>query len=92
MRIALVILAAYLLTGIHFVWRDVRADVVRQPAYAREYALRGRLSPLIFAVISWLPFTVFAITLPGTRLMHLKREAISWILFAALVCGGLYLS
>jgi hypothetical protein len=84
------IVAAYVLTGIHYVWRDVRADIVSQPAYAREYSVRGRISPLMIAALSWFPATIFASTIPGTRLRHLKREATSWLLFGILVCAGLF--
>ena len=72
MKTAVVILVAYLATGIHYVWRDVLANVVQQPAYARDYNLRGRFSPLILATLTCLPFTVFACTLRGTRLTHLR--------------------
>jgi uncharacterized membrane protein YhaH (DUF805 family) len=87
-----IIVAAYLLTGAIFVWRDVRADVVHQPPYAREYTVRGHLSPVILAIFTWFGFTVFACTLPGTRLRHLKKEAAYWLLFAVLVGAGLYFS
>ena len=92
LRIAVVILVAYLVTGIHYVWRDVRANIVHQPAYARDYTQRGHISPLILAVLVWLPFTVASCFLPGTRLGMLTREAVSWLLFVVLICGGLYVT
>jgi len=91
-KIITVVLAAYVITGIHFVWRDIRADVVRQPAYARDDTIRGRIKPLMIPGLMWLGFTIFACTLPGTRLKHLKRETTSWFLFAVLICSGLYLA
>ena len=92
MRILIIIVVAYLLTGLILVWRDVRAHIVHQPAYAREYTVRGRLSPLILAIFTWPAFTLAAWTLPGTRLSDLRKEATHWLLFAVLVGVGLYLS
>ena len=43
MRILIIIVVAYLLTGLILVWRVVRANLVDQPAYIREYTVRGRL-------------------------------------------------
>jgi hypothetical protein len=91
-RILIIILIAYLLTGVILVWRDARADIVRQPTYASEYTARGRLSPLILMTFTWPAFTLAAWTLPGTRLSDLKKEAMHWLLFAVLVGAGLYLS
>ena len=91
LKTIVVLVAAYLLTGIIFVLRDVRADIVHQPAYAREYTVRGRLSPVILAIFAGFGFTVFACTLPGTRLTHLKKEATYWLLFFILAVAGLYL-
>jgi len=90
-RILIIIVVAYLLTGLILVWRDVRAHIVHQPAYAREYTVRGRLSPLILAIFTWPAFTLAAWTLPGTRLSDLKKEATHWLLFAVLVGVGLIL-
>jgi hypothetical protein len=91
LKTIVVIVTAYLLTGIIFVLRDVCADIVRQPAYACEYTVRGHISPVILAVFTWFALTVFACTLPGTRLSHLKKEATYWLLFFVLVVAGLYL-
>ena len=84
-------MVAYLLTGMIFVWQDVRADIIHQPPYAREYTVHGRISPLILAIFTWLGFTVFACTLPGTRIRHLKKETTYWFLFAFLIGAGLFI-
>ncbi len=46
-----VVLIAYLITGVHWVWRDLREPVGRQAAYARS----RKLPVLILAVLTWLP-------------------------------------
>src|SRR5216683_1381548 len=91
-KISAALVIAYFLTGIYYVVRDVRAHVIRQPTYAREFTVRGRISPLILAGFTWLPATIFACTLPGTRFKHLKRQATVWLVFAALSAIGLYFS
>ncbi len=67
MTTLVIVVAAYLLTGLILVWRDVRAGLSQQPAYAREYTARGRLSPLILMTFTWPAFTLAALSLPGTR-------------------------
>ena len=52
------VFVAYLIAGIAYVAGDVREPVIKQPAYAREYKLRGRIGPVIVAGIGWLPFAV----------------------------------
>jgi hypothetical protein len=51
MIVALVI--AYVAAGIAYVVGDAREQVIRQPAYVREYTQRGRIGPLIPAMLTW---------------------------------------
>jgi hypothetical protein len=44
---------AYLVAGIAYVVGDAREQVIRQPAYIREYTQRGRIGPLIPAMLTW---------------------------------------
>jgi hypothetical protein len=88
MRIAVVLVAAYLLTGIHFVWRDLREPVYNQPGYASEYSVRGRIWPVFFMALYWLPGTVFSTYVRGPLRYHM----VSWGIFVALIAAGLYLS
>jgi hypothetical protein len=78
--IIIIVALAYLVAGVHFVWRDLRTPTFHQVDYAREYALRGRVSPLIFAVAFWVPAAVF------------RMRVSSLLLFASLVAAGLYVS
>jgi hypothetical protein len=82
MRSAAVIVAAYLLTSVLYVWNDVRAHLINQPAYAREYTLRGRIFPLILAACGW-PLTAILTRQWGSLVLALA-------LFAILVGIGLY--
>ncbi len=58
MSVAIPLIVAYAVAGIAYVVGDIGEPVIRQPAYAREYRLRGRLGPLIAAALAWLPFAV----------------------------------
>ena len=79
-RTIVILASAYLIAGIYYVWCDLQMHVVHQPAYAREYTLRGRLSPLIWAVVGWLPPAI------------LRMQIGSLLLFLASAAVGLYLS
>jgi hypothetical protein len=85
MRTFIVVLAAYLITGVHFVWRDVTADVIRRPAYARN----ATLASLMLRVLTWLPFILPLPWVVGRHWRSLKQYAFSVLLFAALVFAGL---
>jgi hypothetical protein len=80
MRILVVLVVAYLITGAIYVAGDLKEHVVRQPAYAREYTQRGKMQPLILAVFAWLPVT------------FLRRRFFLLAIFAFLAVLGLYLS
>jgi hypothetical protein len=47
------VVVAYLVAGIAYVVGDAREHAIRQPAYVREYTQRGRIGPLIPAVLTW---------------------------------------
>jgi hypothetical protein len=49
---------AYLAAGIAYVVGDAREHVIRQPAYVREYTQRGRIGPLIPAMLLWPAMTL----------------------------------
>jgi hypothetical protein len=80
MRVTLIVLIAYLITGAHYVWRDLREPLSNQP----EYVSNGT-SARLFMALYWLPGTVFSTYLRGP----LKRHVASWFLFATLVALGL---
>ncbi len=82
-----VVLIAYLITGVHWVWRDLREPVGRQPAYARS----RKLPVLILAVLTWLPASLAMPAAYGWYWKSLKRHVFSLFLFAVLVCVGLWL-
>ena len=93
MRIMVAVFAAYLITGIVFVWRDLRqTNPVRIPFYIMKYRREGGVLQLALAALGWFPFTVFACTMPGTGLRHLKKEFGYWLLFVTLTGCGLYFS
>jgi hypothetical protein len=81
MKIAIFVLAAYLLTGAHYVWRDLREPDWNRPSYARNGT-----GSLLFMVAYWLPGTIFSTYMRGP----IKRHVVSWCLFAALIAAGLY--
>ena len=58
MSVAIPLVVAYAAAGIAYVVGDIGEPVTRQPAYAREYRLRGRLGPVIVVALAWLPFAV----------------------------------
>ena len=80
MKYALILITAYLIGGVIYVWGDLRAHVVSQPAYAREFSQRGRVAPLIVAAFAWLPPAL------------LRRRFGPFIAAATVVIFGLYLS
>jgi hypothetical protein len=54
----LILIFSYLLAGVIYVAGDLRRHAVHQPAYAREYAQRNKMLPLVLAFLTWLPITV----------------------------------
>lgn len=82
MKVASVIVAAYLLTGLHFVWRDLREPIYNRPGY-----VRGGMGPKLFMVLYWLPGTLFSTYLRGLR----RYQVVSWAIFVALSAVGLCL-
>ena len=72
------VLFAYVLTGFHYVWRDLSEPAWNRPAYAS----RG-VGSLLFMVAYWLPGTIFSTYVRGP----LKRHVVSWIVFAGLLIG-----
>jgi hypothetical protein len=85
-KIFIVVLAAYFIAGIHYVWRDLREPVIRQPAYARS----RRIPALILAVLFWLPATLAMPGFYGWYWKSLKRYVYSLFLFVLLICVGLW--
>jgi hypothetical protein len=88
MRTFIVVLIAYLITGVHFVWRDVTADAIRRPAYARN----ATLASLSLRVLTWLPFILPLPWVVGWYWRSLKQYAFSVVLFAALVLVGILIA
>lgn len=80
MKIFVILVSAYLIAGVHYVWRDLQMGVVHQPVYARDYALRGRVSSLVWAAVGWLP--------PALVRMRIS----SVLVFAVCAVAGIYLS
>ena len=78
MRVTLIILTAYVLTGAHYVWRDLREPLWNLPAYVSN----GWLARL-FVVLYWLAGTIFSTYVRGPQ----KRHVTSWIVFAGLLIG-----
>ena len=79
MWMVLVALAAYAITGVHYVWRDMREPPWNRPAYVSQGT-----SARLFMVVYWLPGTIFSTYLRGP----LKRHIYSWLLFAGAVALG----
>ncbi|WP_156435148.1 hypothetical protein [Bradyrhizobium lablabi] len=79
MRIMLIVLIAYVITGAHYVWRDLREPLWNQPAY-----VSNGISARLFMVLYWLPGTIFSTYLRGP----IKRHIASWLLFVALIAIG----
>jgi hypothetical protein len=81
MKTLTAIITAYLGTGIHFVWRDMREDVIRRPAYVRQ----PRITTLLPVVIFWLPLSViFFLQGFSIRTRQGKQRITSLGIFAAL--------
>lgn len=93
MTVVVTIVASYVLTAIWIVWRGFREHPVHAPLFVSQYRQTGKgFSYLVVVALNWLPATIFAATLPGTRLRHLKREAGYWLFFIGLIVFGLLLS
>lgn len=84
MKTFLTILAAYLVTGAHFVWRDSHEHVIRQPAYARSQNIFGLMLP----AFTWLFVTLAMPFVIGWNWKVLKRYVFSLILFAGMTGAG----
>lgn len=83
MRIVIVLLIAYLITGIHFVWRDITAEGVDRPGYVRNATLPFLMS----MVLCWLPLTVLEPWIVGWQ--RWKRHVLSLLLYAGIVGAGI---
>lgn len=75
---------AYVLTGLHYVWRDLRQPIIEQPGYVREYTVRGRLRPLLVTALLWLPASLYAVS----RRQAVSANVASWVTFFALLVGA----
>lgn len=78
MKALMMIAFAYVLTGIHYVWRDLREPVWNRPAY-----MRGGIGAMLFGAAGWLPVTIFSAFMHGLN----KRFITSWIVFVGLLVG-----
>lgn len=87
MQTFIVVLIAYLITGAHFVWRDLSASIVHQPAYARHPTVSG----VVMRVLTWLPVTISLPSAVGWYWRGLKRYVFSLVLFVVLTSAGLFL-
>ena len=85
MRIIAVIGVAYLLTGLLYVWRDFLKPIDDQPGYLR---FGGGIRPKLFVMLYWLPGTLSSAFRGG----DVRRLAVPWAIFVALVVAGLYFS
>ena len=88
MKTLLTILAAYLITGAHFVWRDTHEQGIKQPAYARSRNLFG----LVLPAFTWLFVTLAMPSMIGWYWKGLKRYVFSLLLFVGLIGVGLFLA
>ena len=88
MRIFIVVLIAYLITGAHFVWRDLNASVVHQPAYARHPTVSG----VVVRAMTWLPVIIPVPWMVGWCWRNLKRYLFSLALFLVLTTAGLLIT
>lgn len=80
MRLAVVSVAAYLLTGVYYVCRDMsEKNVVRQVGYIGRFHRDRRFLPLVWIGLFWLPATVISLYVD-----HLFRRGLS-VLFLFLV-------
>lgn len=73
-----IVVIAYVLTAVHYVGRDMRADAVGQPAYAREGGFA-----LLKGGLFWLPYTIASMARQGID----NRSTSSIILFFGMVIG-----
>ncbi len=78
MKALMMIAFAYVLTGIHYVWRDYREPVWNRPSY-----VSNGIGALLFMVVYWFPGTVFSTYVRGP----IKRHVTSWLMFAGLLTG-----
>lgn len=68
---------AYVLAGIHYVWRDFREPAWNRPSYTY------RVLPSLFMVLYWLPGTIVSTFIRGV----IPRHVISWLVFAGAFLG-----
>ncbi len=55
MKIAVVLIVAYLAAAIFYVWRDItERNIARMKPYAMSYRRTGDLTTLLFAGIGWI--------------------------------------
>ena len=82
------IVIAYLVAGAHYVFRDLGARVIDQPAYARS----GRLGPKLMAMLTWGPVSFAMPWIIGWRWKGLGRYVSSLGLFVVLAAVGIWLA
>ncbi len=83
MKVVLILIVAYVLTGVRYIVRDLRKPFGDRPAYARQFPSRGFMLPLF----GWLPSTiVMALN------YRMWKDGISmWLFFVILAVGGIAL-
>jgi hypothetical protein len=84
MKIAVVVIAAYLVTGIHYVIRDLARPIISQPAYAR-----ASLSSKEIGGLMWLPATIMNLPTNARQWKFLKSSIFSLLLFLLIISVGL---
>lgn len=85
MKTLAIIFGAYLITGIHFVGRDLQANIAQRPAYLRSRSVALRL----IAVLAWLPTSLATPSAYGWDWISLKPYFYSICMFVVLVLLGL---
>ncbi len=84
MKITVVMIIAYLITGFHYVMRDLARPIISRPGYVRV-----SISSKIIGGLMWLPATVLNIPTNVLQWKFLKSSIFSLLLFVLLVGFGL---
>src|SRR5262249_40066568 len=81
LRILVIVLLAYLITGAYSVWHDLReSNPIRAPIWVSKYYESPRLLSLLPWVLLWLPFATLEIV-RLTPLRFLIRRELKLLLF-----------